>query len=275
MNIRNIFSMALVCISALFLGCESDGIQKLDSRSWTLTWSDEFAGQKNQPPDPKKWSFDIGTGQNGWGNEEFQTYTQRPENIGLDGNGNLMITALNIPFGGANFSSARIKTQGLFAQKYGRFEARIKTPYGPGIWPAFWMLSETITNVPWPQCGEIDILELRGQQPSTIIGTLHGPGYSGGNPVNRFYSLINGRFDSDFYVYAVEWSEDKIDFFVNDYLYGSISSKDVPGEWVYDTPFFMNLNVAVGGNFVGFPTTQTPFPQSMIVDYVRVYQKSN
>lgn len=275
MNKHNIILLSFVLVTSLFSGCEADNFQKLDSRNWALTWSDEFAGQKNQAPDPKKWAFDLGQGQNGWGNGEFQTYTNRPENIGLDGNGNLLITALNIPFGGANFSSARIKTQGLFAQKYGRFEARIKTPYGPGIWPAFWMLSENITKVPWPQCGEIDILELRGQQPSTIIGTLHGPGYSGGNPVNRFYSLLNGRFDSDFYVYAVEWSEDKIDFFVNDYLYGSISSKDVPGEWVYDTPFFMILNVAVGGNFVGFPTTQTPFPQSMTIDYVRVYQKSN
>lgn len=275
MNKHNIFLLSFVLVTSLFSSCEADNFQKLDSRNWTLTWSDEFTGQKNQAPDPKKWAFDLGQGQNGWGNGEFQTYTNRPENIGLDGNGNLLITALNIPFGGANFSSARIKTQGLFAQKYGRFEARIKTPYGAGIWPAFWMLSENITKVPWPQCGEIDILELRGQQPSTIIGTLHGPGYSGGNPVNRFYSLLNGRFDSDFYVYAVEWSEDKIDFFVNDYLYGSISSKDVPGEWVYNTPFFMILNVAVGGNFVGFPTTQTPFPQSMTIDYVRVYQKSN
>jgi beta-glucanase (GH16 family) len=275
MKKHNIILLSFVLATSSFSGCEADNFQKLDSRNWTLTWSDEFTGQKNQPPDPKKWAFDLGQGQNGWGNGEFQTYTNRPENIGLDGNGNLVITALNVPFGGANFSSARIKTQGLFSQKYGRFEARIKTPYGPGIWPAFWMLSETITQVPWPQCGEIDILELRGQQPNTIIGTLHGPGYSGGNPVNRFYSLLNGRFDNDFYVYAVEWSEDKIDFFVNDYLYGSISSKDVPGEWVYNTPFFMILNVAVGGNFVGFPTNQTPFPQSMTVDYVRVYQKSN
>ena len=275
MNKHNIIFLSFVLLTSIFSGCEADNFQKLDGRNWTLTWSDEFTGQKNQAPDPKKWSFDLGQGQNGWGNGEFQTYTQRPENIGLDGKGNLVITALNIPFGGANFSSGRIKTQGLFAQKYGRFEARIKTPYGPGVWPAFWMMGENITQVGWPKCGEIDILELRGQQPNTVIGTLHGPGYSGGSAINRSYSLINGRFDSDFYIYAVEWSEDKIDFFVNDYLYGRITKDDVTGDWPYTQPFYMIMNLAIGGSFVGFPTNQTPFPQSMIIDYVRVYQKSN
>jgi beta-glucanase (GH16 family) len=275
MNKHNIIFLFLAGTASIFSSCNTDDFQKLDQRNWTLTWSDEFDGQKNQTPDPKKWTYDIGQGQNGWGNGEFQTYTQRPENVSLDGQGNLVITALNVPFGGANFSSGRIKTQGLFAQKYGRFEARIKTPYGPGIWPAFWMLGENISQVGWPKCGEIDILELRGQVPGTIFGTLHGPGYSGGNPVSRSYSLINGRFDSDFYIYAIEWDEDKIDLFANDYLYARITKADIPGEWVYNQPFYMILNVAVGGNFVGFPTDKTPFPQSMTVDYVRVYQKAN
>lgn len=276
MNIKNIiYIISLACVPSLFWGCEADDFQKLDSRNWQLTWSDEFEGQKNQAPDAQKWSYDLGTGQNGWGNGEYQTYTQRPENVSLDGTGNLVITALNEPFAGANFSSARVKTQGLFAQKYGRFEARIKTPYGPGIWPAFWMLGENVNQVGWPQCGEIDIMELRGQAPNAIFGTLHGPGYAGGS-VNRSHALINGRFDNDFYIYAIEWSEDKIDFFVNDYLYGRISKEDIyGGDWVFDQPFFMVLNVAVGGSFVGFPTTQTPFPQQMIVDYVRVYQSTN
>jgi len=271
-NILNLFLGIGLIIST---GCQPDDVQKLETRNWTLTWSDEFEGEKNQAPDPHKWTYDIGTGQNGWGNGEFQTYTQRPENVGLDGNGNLVITALNQPFGGANFSSARLKTQGLFTQKYGRFEARIKTPYGPGIWPAFWMLGENINEVSWPLCGEIDIMELRGQAPNTMYGTVHGPGYSGGNSVGKSYSLLNDRFDKNFYVYAIEWDEDKIDFFVNDYLYQRITKEDVPGEWVYDQPFFMILNIAVGGNFVGFPTSQTPFPQKMEVDYVRVYKKTN
>lgn len=275
MKNNHLIHILIILIPSFFYSCEADNFQKLEARNWTLTWSDEFSGEKNGALDPTKWTYDLGQGQNGWGNGEFQTYTQRPENVSLDGNGNLVITALNIPFNGANFSSARIKTQGLFAQKYGRFEAKIKTPYGPGIWPAFWMMGENITEVGWPNCGEIDILELRGQQPNIVLGTLHGPGYSGGNAINRTYSLIDGRFDNDFYVYAVEWSEDKIDFFVDDYLFGSISKSDVPGTWPYTQPFFMILNVAVGGNFVGFPTDKTPFPQSMTVDYVRVYQKAN
>ncbi|MBK8371369.1 MAG: glycoside hydrolase family 16 protein [Saprospiraceae bacterium] len=275
MKISNKYQFFTLLLAGLFWGCETDDVQKLENRNWTLTWSDEFEGEKDQAPDPTKWTYDLGTGQNGWGNNEYQTYTQRPENVGLDGDGYLVITALNQPFGGANFSSARIKTQGLFTQKYGRFEARIKSPYGPGIWPAFWMLGENINEVSWPQCGEIDIMELRGQAPSTMYGTLHGPGYSGGNAVSKNYSLTNARFDNDFYLYAVEWDENKIDFFVNNYLYGRITKEDVPGEWVYDQPFYMILNVAVGGNFVGFPTSQTPFPQQMVIDFVRVYQKSN
>lgn len=261
----------LMIMLAAFWGCERDAFQKLEERTWQLTWSDEFDGQAGQLPDATKWAFDIGTGDGGWGNAELQTYTNSPANVSLDGGGNLVITAIQES---NRFTSARIKTQGLFAQKYGRFEARLKTPYGPGMWPAFWMLGENIGTVGWPQCGEIDIMELRGQEPHIIHGTIHGPGYSGGNPVSKSYALKNGRFDSNFHLYAIEWDEDKIDFFVDDYLYQRIERKDVPGEWVYDQPFFILLNVAVGGNYVGFPTAQTPFPQKMIIDFVRVYQEA-
>lgn len=260
----------LLLMMVIFFGCERDNFQKLDERNWQLTWSDEFEGTAGQLPDATKWTFDLGTGQDGWGNSELQSYTNNPENVSLDDEGNLVITAIN---NDNRFTSARIKTQGLFAQKYGRFEARLKTPYGPGIWPAFWMLGENIETTPWPQCGEIDIMELRGQEPHIIHGTLHGPGYSGGNPITKGYALVNDRFDADFHIYAIEWDQDKIDFFVDDYLYQRIERSDVPGEWVYDQPFFILLNVAVGGNYVGFPTAQTPFPQKMIIDYVRVYQE--
>ncbi|GAP42006.1 glycosyl hydrolases family 16 [Lentimicrobium saccharophilum] len=261
---------ALLLFAVILWGCERDNFQKLDERNWQITWSDEFNGQAGQSPDAAKWTFDLGTGQDGWGNSELQSYTNSPANISLDDQGNLVITAINE---GNRFTSARIKTQGLFAQQYGRFEARIKTPYGPGIWPAFWMLGENIETVPWPGCGEIDIMELRGQEPHIIHGTIHGPGYSGGNPVTGSYALLNDRFDADFHLYAIEWDKDKIDFFVDDYLYQRIERGDVPGEWVYDQPFFILLNVAVGGNYVGFPTAQTPFPQKMYIDYVRVYQE--
>jgi beta-glucanase (GH16 family) len=262
----------LLLLLVAFWSCERDDFQKLEPRNWQLVWSDDFEGPAGQLPDASKWAFDLGTGDGGWGNAELQSYTNNPANISKDGQGNLVITALR---NGNSFTSARIKTQGLFAQRYGRFEARLKTPYGPGLWPAFWLLGENIETVGWPQCGEIDIMELRGQEPSVIHGSIHGPGYSGGNPITKGFGLINGRFDTDYHIFAIEWDMDKIDFFVDDYLYQRIERSDVPGEWVYDHPFFILLNVAVGGNYVGFPTPQTPFPQRMIIDYVKVYQEAN
>lgn len=250
-------------------GCQPSETQQLEPRNWTLTWSDEFDGAAGESPDPNNWTYDLGTGDNGWGNQELQIYTDQPENVSMDGEGNLVITALR---SGNTFTSARIKTKGLFSQAYGRFEARLKTPFGPGMWPAFWMLGDNIDEVSWPQCGEIDIMELRGQQPNIALGSLHGPGYSAGQAITGSYSLQDNRFDKEYHLYAVEWFEDRIDFFVDDFLYQRIEKEDVPGEWVYDQPFFMLLNVAVGGTFVGFPTDGTPFPQTMIVDYVRVYQ---
>ncbi len=262
---------ALFIFLMLLTGCQKDEIQKLEERNWQLTWSDEFNGPSGQLPDASKWNFDLGTGQNGWGNQELQSYTNKPQNISMDGIGNLVITAIR---SGESYSSARINTKGLFSQKYGRFEARLKTTWGPGMWPAFWMLGSNIDQVSWPQCGEIDIMEQRGQQPSVTYGTLHGPGYYGGNSVGKPYGLTNGRFDTDYYIYAVEWGEEYIDFFVNDYLFQRLTPENVTGEWVYDQPFYLLLNVAVGGNFVGFPTSGTPFPQSMYVDYVKVYKQN-
>lgn len=255
------------------MACSADNFQKLDKRNWQLVWSDEFNGTAGELPDPTKWTYDIGRGQDGWGNQELQYYTDKPENVSMDGEGNLIITARNKSFAGAAFTSARIKTQGLFEQKYGRFEAKLKTPYGPGMWSAFWLLGSNINIVGWPQCGEIDIMELRGQEPHIINGSIHGPGYSAGKAITKKYNLNNGRFDTDYYLYAIEWDEHKIDFFVNDFLYQRITRADTPGVWVFDQPYFLLLNLAVGGNYVGFPTSQTPFPQQMIIDYVRVYKE--
>ena len=271
---RKINILLLVTILVVS-GCKPDDFQKLDERNWQLVWSDEFDGAEGHNPDSLKWTYDIGTGQNGWGNQELQYYTNRPQNVSTDGNGNLVITAKRESYAGSAFTSARITTQGLFSQTYGRFEARLKTPYGPGLWPAFWMLGANIETVSWPQCGEIDIMELRGQQPNIINGSIHGPGYSGGNAVTKGYGLQDGRFDEQFHLFAVEWFPDRIDFFVDDYLYQRIEPADVSGEWVYTQPFFLILNIAVGGNYVGFPTEQTPFPQTMVVDYVRIYEEAN
>jgi beta-glucanase (GH16 family) len=278
----------LLIIAILVNGCTVDDKQEIDQRNWELTWSDEFDGAAGALPDASKWAFDIGTGANGWGNNELQYYTNRPENVSTDGNGNLVITAKRETFGTSQFTSARIKTKNIFSQTYGRFEARLITPYGQGIWPAFWMLGSNIDTAPWPNCGEIDIMELRGQLPSTVNGALIGPGYS---TVDTYftssYSLQYSRFDVDYHVFAVEWDADKIDYFVDGYLYKRVDKNDVTrerewingawvyDEWVFDNDFFMLLNVAVGGNFLGNPNDTTSFPQKMTIDYVRVYTEGN
>ncbi len=279
MTILNLYKTRLAAVALLpFLAlglssCEIDTTQQLEERTWTLTWSDEFEGDKGASIDTEVWNFDLGRGDNGWGNQELQTYTNETENVSLDGEGNLVITATSEDAGSFSiFRSARITTKGNFSQAYGRFEARMKTPFGPGLWPAFWMLGDNIDEVGWPQCGEIDVMEMRGQQPNITLGSLHGPGYSGGDAITGSYAMVDGRFDTEFHIYAVEWFEDRIDFFIDDFLYQRITPEDVTGEWVYNQPFYLLLNVAVGGTFVGFPSAQTPFPQKMIVDYVRVYE---
>ncbi|MHC1707323.1 MAG: family 16 glycosylhydrolase [Bacteroidales bacterium] len=277
MKINSIISAYVILASILLMmtpACKKSNEQQLETRNWQLVWSDDFNGATGESLDSTKWVFDIGTGPNndGWGNSELEYYTDRAKNASLDGNGNLAITALRESYAGSPFTSARIKTMGLFEQTYGRFEARIKTPYGPGIWPAFWLLGSNLGTTGWPQCGEIDIMELRGQKPNVINGTLHGPGYSGAGGITKTFALEDDRFDVDFHIFAIEWDENKIDFFVDNTLYQQLTPDDVSGEWVFDQPFFLILNVAVGGNYVGFPTNQTPFPQTMLIDYVRVYK---
>lgn len=262
-------SFAYLALIVLLSSCQKDGIQDLPKRSWELTWSDDFNGTAGSAPDNSKWNFDLGTGTNGWGNSELQTYTNQPSNIQQDGNGRLLITARS-----GGFTSARINTKGKFAQAYGRFEARIKTTHGPGVWPAFWMMGANIDSKPWPQCGEIDILEQKGQEPHITYSTIHGPGYAGGSSIAKMFSLENDRFDNDFHIYAVEWGTDFIDFYVDNFLFHRITPETLKGkEWVFNQPFFILLNVAIGGNYVGFPTAGTPFPQSMMVDYVKVYKQ--
>jgi beta-glucanase (GH16 family) len=232
--------------------------------------SDEF--DVNGKPNSEIWNYDIGTGNNGWGNGELQYYTDRTENVTVQ-NGILLITARKESFNGSSYTSARLLTKGKFEQAYGRYEARIRVPYGQGMWPAFWLLGANSDTVVWPQCGEIDIMEYRGQNPTTILGTVHGPGYSGGNSISKSYNLLNDRFDTGFHVYGIEWGPEYINFYVDDVLYNQITPSDVTGEWVFDKPFYIIINLAVGGSFVGSPNSETVFPQTMLVDYVRVYKK--
>lgn len=240
---------------------------------WQLEWADEFDGPAGTPPDAARWGYDIGTD---WGNAQLEYDTSRPENVALDGAGRLAITAREEPWLGRNYTSGRINTNGFFAQQGGRFEARIKLPAGRGIWPAFWLLGANFATVDWPGCGEIDIMEYRGQEPRTLHGSLHGPGYSGGAAVTSRYDLPDAAgFDQDFHVFAVEWSGDQITWIVDDTRFLTVRASDLPagGAWVFDHRFFIILNVAVGGHFVGPPDSTTVFPQTMLVDWVRVYRR--
>jgi beta-glucanase (GH16 family) len=250
------------------------------ARAWTLIWSDEFDGPAGSPVDSSRWAFDTGGG--GWGNNELEYYTSSAQNASMDGNGNLVITAIKetLPrknrcwYGQCEYSSARMKTKGKFEHSYGRFEARIKIPFGQGIWPAFWMLGNNIDTSGWPNCGEIDIMENIGREPSIVHGTIHGPGYSGANGIGAAYNLTSGAFSAGFHIFAVEWEPGAIRWYVDGNLYQTRTAADLPAGavWVFDHPFFMLLNVAVGGFWPGNPDATTVFPQRMYVDYVRVYQ---
>jgi beta-glucanase (GH16 family) len=238
--------------------------------AWRLVWSDEFDGPEGASPDPERWRFDVGTD---WGNAQLEYDTARPENVSLDGEGHLAITAREESYQGRDYTSGRINTLGFFAQETGRFEARIRLPVGQGIWPAFWLLGENFTDVGWPACGEIDILEYRGQEPRVIHGSLHGPGYSGGSAVTGRLEVEGDGLHEDFHVYGIEWEPGRITWTLDGEAFQSFTPESLPpgGRWVFDHPFFIILNVAVGGLFVGPPDETTVFPQTMLVDWVRVY----
>lgn len=266
--------LSVLFLSSLFLlnmGCAVDDTQTVVNFT-TFTLQEEF--DNDGVPDPSIWGYDIGTGDNGWGNQELQYYTDRSENVTIN-NGVLIITARKEDFQGSAYTSARLITQNKFSQTYGRFEARIRVPYGQGIWPAFWMLG--VPDSPseiWPNIGEIDIMEMRGQDPTTLIGSVHGPGYSGGEAISKEYVFQNDRLDTGFHVYGIEWGPDYVNHYVDDVLYNQITPEDLPegAAWVFNNDFYILINLAVGGNFVGSPDAETVFPQSMLVDYVRAYE---
>lgn len=241
-----------------------------------LVWSDEFNGAAGSAVDQSKWRFDIGG--SGWGNNELQYYTNSTRNAAMDGAGNLTITArrenpsnYQCHYGTCQYTSARLLTAATFTRAYGRFEARMKIPRGQGLWPAFWMLGNDIGSVGWPASGEIDIMENIGREPSTVHGTIHGPGYSGAGGIGAGYS-ISGAFADAFHTFSVDWSPNLIIWYVDGVEYQRRTPASLGGNrWVFDHPFFMIMNVAVGGSWPGNPDGSTVFPQTMTVDYVRVY----
>jgi beta-glucanase (GH16 family) len=250
---------------------------------WSLVWSDEFNDPAGTPPDPARWEFEIGDGAlngiPGWGNDELQYYTDRTANAATDGFGNLHITVLEADgsldcyYGPCAYTSARLLSRNRAEFAYGRIESRILLPDGAGgLWPAFWSLGTDIDQVGWPQTGEIDFMEYVSRRPNEIFGTIHGPGYSGGQSYGNPYDF-GAPAANDFHVFAIEWRPDRIEWYVDGILYHSAEPGDVaPNQWVFNDPVFMLLNQAVGGNFGGAVSDDLAFPQAYVIDYVRVFQ---
>ena len=248
------------------------------SSDWHLIWHDEFEGSAGSEPDEGKWTPQLGGG--GWGNQELQYYTNH--NAYQNGESHLVIearpenpTQLSCWYGPCRYTSGRLITKEKFAFVYGRVEARINIPSGQGIWPALWMLGQDIDVVGWPECGEIDIMENIGREPTTIHATIHGPNYAGADGISGNYSLEGVRFADQFHLFAVEWYPDQIVFFVDEIAYFTVTKANVErrGKWVYDRPFYLLLNVAVGGSWPGDPDSSSTYPQHLLVDYLRVYQQ--
>lgn len=272
--------MLFLCSISMFItscgGSGSDGSE--DTNDWHLVWTDEFDGSSLNS---SKWSFNQGNGywtDDGWGNGELQYYTGFQKNLSVSG-GTLKITAINEDYKGFNYTSARINTQNKFAQTQGKFEARIKLPVGQGYWPAFWLLPQNSPYGEWPASGEIDILESKGSRPSWTSASLHF-----GSATDRRY-ITYSKDDlsspiSEFHTYTLVWESEAMYWYVDDQLYAwetfwfskTNDGKYQPFPAPFDNPFYIILNLAIGGSFDGNPDATTQFPQTMEVDYVRVYE---
>ncbi|HEY3291232.1 MAG TPA: glycoside hydrolase family 16 protein [Anaerolineae bacterium] len=243
------------------------------SLTWKLSWADEFNGANGAPVNSSKWEFDTG---GKWGNgTELQYYTDRTANASQLG-GNLVITATKESYGGNAYTSARVKTYTKFSQTYGRFEARVIVPTGQGIWPAFWILGNDIYTSGWPKCGEVDLMEHVNNE-TRFVGSVHMPStvaseYKTGT---NFDTSSDPSFYTKYHVYAVEWEPTTIRYYVDNLLYKTVNKAQLPvgAVWVFDHPFYIILNVAVGGNWPGSPDSTTVWPARMVVDYVRVYSR--
>jgi len=277
-NVRVKACAALACVAVVLgaTGCSASGRPGSDSRS-AFSFRDDFAGPAGTSPNTQIWATDIGNAEyDGWGNRELQYYTGGADNVSLDGQGNLAITARRTPAGmyapcwngdTCPYTSGRVNSMGTVSLDIGHAEVRMKVPAGLGLWPAFWMLGGSPDS--WPDDGEIDVAEIVGSELGIVNGTVHGPGYSddGG---------ITGEFDSevdlsaDFHTYAVDKSADSVSWSLDGTTYFEVRPEDLPpsATWVFDRPFYLLLNLAVGGTMPGDPDSWTPFPATLLVDYV-------
>jgi beta-glucanase (GH16 family) len=288
---------AMPFVLAMLLACSSSGaapsVAPIDTTpvtppaptTWTLAWSDEFDGPAGSRVDATKWGHDLGDGCGngicGWGNNEKEYYTDATENVSLDGQGHLQIVARQAPagltcyYGACRYTSGKLTTRGKMNAAPGRVEARLKLPGGQGLWPAFWMLGSGFPSVSWPACGELDIMENKGSTPSATSSAIHGPGYSGNTPFARLTQLAGGGVTSEFHTYAVEWDGESVRFSVDSAVHYSVARSELLqyGSSVIGQPYFVILNLAVGGQFDGDPRSDAIFPATMLVDWVRVYSK--
>lgn len=252
------------------------------SSGWQLIWHDEFEDAPGSKPDERWWTLEtLDRDGDGWGNRELQYYIDH--NAYHDGKSHLVIEVRQENpanalcwYGPARYTSARLVTRNKFAFTYGRVEARIQLPSGQGIWPALWMMGQNVDVVEWPMCGEIDIMENIGREPTTIHGSIHGTGYCAGTDgISGTYSLEGARFADNFHLFAMEWHPDRFAFFLDGTAYFTVTKAEVEQreEWVFDHPFYLLLNVAVGGNWPGAPDSSSTYPQFLLIDYLRVYQQ--
>lgn len=270
------------CIGLMILvtiiGCKSDVTNekiKNELPKYELVWSDEF--DKNGLPDSTKWSYDYGNGcpNCGWGNNEKQFYTKnRLENVRVE-NGHLIIQAHKEDFEGSQYTSARIVTKEKGDWLYGKFEIRAKLPKGIGTWPAIWMLPTDWEYGGWPASGEIDIMEHVGYAQDTVHGTIHTQAYNHGIGTHKGQPIFTKNASEEFHTYGIEWTQDTMKWFIDEVQYFEVANENKTfAEWPFDKRFYLILNVAVGGNWGGkYGVEDSIFPQQMMVDYVRVYQK--
>jgi beta-glucanase (GH16 family) len=246
-----------------------------DKEEWKLTWADEF--DVNGLPDSAKWSFETKGNVYGWGNNELQFYTEKEAGNAFVENGILKIVAKQDSIEGKGYTSARLITHNKASFTYGRMEIRAKLPAGRGLWPAIWMLGDNIHEKGWPLSGEIDIMEHVGYEKDSIYGTIHSDSYNHIKKTEKTKAIFLADPYTDFHIYGIEWTPEKIEFFVDEQVYNTVINEHLSEkEWPFDQPFYFILNLAVGGNWGGkMGVDETVFPATMEVDYVRVYQKEN
>jgi beta-glucanase (GH16 family) len=250
-------------------------------QGWSLVWQDEFDGRAGVVPSGRNWDYDSGG--DGWNSQDRAYYTSAAENAALDGSGLLLISArkvdgaaasLNCWYGACSYTSARLVTRGRFNVSYGRIEARLRLPAGQGVGAAFWMLGVDASVNPWPANGEIDIMQTSAKAPGSVWGGVNGPGYSGAAAPGAAFSPSGASLSADFHVFAVEWDPEEMRWYVDGQQYFSLTPDKVAGKWVFDHPFYLGLNLGVGGSLAAEPDASATFPQTLAVDYVRVFQRT-